>query len=337
MNKIYIGAMSLALATGLGLAGSASAASVTTGANLGVQIGGMFHRGGQEGQDGQGDVNHGVFGTVTAVSGNTITITDKQSNTTYTIDATNAKIDKNKATISVSNIVVGDTIMVQGTVSGTTVTATAIHDGVAFGRMMSGSHIPGVVGTVTAISGSTITVSSKGFGPNATATTYTVDASNATVQKDGSASSVANIAVGDTIMVQGTISGTTVTATKINDGKMGTDGADAMLPDGNGQPIIGGTVTAVSGSTITITNKSNTAYTIDASSATVTKNGTTGSVSNVAVGDNILAQGTVNGTAVTAVSVTDQAKAQTGTSGTANPVRGFFGRIGNFFSHLFGF
>jgi len=194
---------------------------------------------------------------------------------------------------------------------------------------------PGVRGTVTAISGDTITVSAKTFAQGSTtstATTYTVNASGATVTKANAASSVSAIAVGDTISVQGTVSGTNVTATKIQDGVMAMPGSNggASVPTGNGQPIIGGTVTAVSGDTVTITNKSNTSYTIDVTNATVTKNGTASSVSNVAVGDSVLAQGTVNGTSVTAVSLTDSASASGSTQS-----KGFFGMIGSFFAKLF--
>src|ERR1700722_1326994 len=85
------------------------------------------------------------------------------------------------------------------------------------GSWGGGSHMPpGVFGTVSAISGSTLTVTSKGFGANATATTYTVNAANATVMKNGATSALSDIAVGDNVMAQGTVSGDTVTATKIN-------------------------------------------------------------------------------------------------------------------------
>lgn len=288
----------------------------------------------------------GVFGTVTAISGNTITVQSKafaRTGTTtttpavtYTVNAAGATVTKAGAASSISSIAVGDTVMVQGTVSGTSVTATKINDGVVPGGMM-GQRGNGVFGTVTAISGDTITVQSKGFeksdSSTGTTTTYTVNASGATVTKANVASSVSAIAIGDTVMVQGTVSGTSVTATKISDGVMmkvpGSNGG-ATIPTGNGQPVIGGTVTAVSGDIVTITNKSNTSYTIDVTNATITKNGTTSSVSSVAVGDNVLAQGTVNGTSVTAVSLTDSASA---TSGTAP--KGLFGMIGAFFSKLF--
>lgn len=206
---------------------------------------------------------------------------------------------------------------------------------------------PGVVGTVSAVSGTTLTVTSKGLGKSttATATTYTVDASNATVTKAGAASSASAIAVGDTVMVQGTVSGTSVTATSIRDGVGGTGKAPTPVITGNGEPVVGGAVTAVSGTTLTVTNKSNVTYTIDASSATVEKGNVTSSISNVAVGDNVVVQGTVNGTSVTASSVIDSGTASASGNSTGGAggmmhgggVGGVFGAIGGFFQHLFGF
>ena len=203
--------------------------------------------------------------------------------------------------------------------------------------------IPGVFGTVSTISGDTLTVTSKGrFGPGmATSTTpatpivYTVDATNATVMKNGTSSTLSAIATGDTVMVQGTISGTNVTATKINDGVVpgammgrggmrggfGKNGTSTMWSasttagfQGNGEPVIGGAVAGISGTTLTVTNASNVTYTIDAASSTIIKNGTSTAFSNIAVGDNVIVQGTVNGTSVTASSVIDQGMSHTASS-----------------------
>ncbi len=302
----------------------------------------------------------GVFGTVASISGDTITVTSKGfgSNATaktYTVDATNATVTKAGAASSVSAIADGDTLMVQGTVSGTNVTATTIRDGVmggaGGGRMMGGKG-SGVMGTVASVSGNSLTVTSKA-GPNGgTATTYTVDATNATVTKAGAASTVSAIATGDTVMVQGTVSGTSVTATKINDGVMGgmgggPKGAGASVANitGNGEPIIGGTVASISGTSLTVTNKSNVTYTVDTSNATVNKGGATSTVSAIATGDAVIVQGTVNGNAVVASSVIDQGVAPTAsTSATPSTsgghggfLGGLLGGIGGFFQHLFGF
>jgi len=233
---------------------------------------------------------------------------------------------------------------------------------------MRGGKAPGVMGTVSAVDGSTLTVTSKGMmrvRPNATSSSataaaiaYTVNASSATVYKNNVTSTIASVATGDTVMVQGTVSGTTVTATTIHDGMGGamgqpggkgfTRGASSTLPTspikGNGEPVVGGNITAISGTTLTVTNASNVTYTVDASSAVIVKGNVTSSIANVATGDSVVIQGTVNGTSITASSVIDQgikgqnASSTNGTSAAhGNFVFGIFGAIGGFFSHIFGF
>jgi hypothetical protein len=169
-------------------------------------------------------------GKVTAVSGSTITVTDKRTGTSYTVDASNATIQKftpptagttpatkpAPTTISVSDIAVGDNVMVQGTVSGTNIAATKITDGMMMGMFGRGGP-RGQAGTVSAVNGNTITLTGKD------GTTYTIDATSATVKKV-SDSSVSNIAVGDTLMVNGTTSGTNIAATNIVDGMLGNPG-----------------------------------------------------------------------------------------------------------------
>lgn len=227
-----------------------------------------------------------------------------------------------------------------------------------------GGRAPGVFGTVSAISGNTLTVTSKmrsfnrpGNGTDANtapstavATVYSVDDTNATVMKNNATSTIANIAVGDTVMVQGTINGTTVTATMIRDGipQMGnrpqgtkpqSQGLAKPIIQGNGQPVVGGSVTAVNGSTLSITNKSNVSYTVDATSATIQKGRATSTIESITVGDNVVVQGTVNGNSIVASSIIDQAANNNSSANTVNRgvMGGFFGAIGGFFHHLFGF
>ena len=171
-----------------------------------------------------------------------------------------------------------------------------------------GGRAPGLIGTVSAINGTTLTVTSKNFGPNATSATYAVDASSAVVSKNGDTSSLSNVNVGDTIMVVGKINGTDITATSIRDGiMMGRDNGRMM---GRGHGVLG-TVATVSGNTITVTSKvwrkngAATTYTVDATNATVTKNDTSSSVSNILVGDTVSVLGTINGTNITAKSIRD--------------------------------
>ena len=217
------------------------------------------------------------------------------------------------------------------------------------GRMMK----PGVFGTVTAISGNIITVNStRRTNPSTTnststvattATTYTVDATNAKITKNNVAGTISSVIVGDTISAQGTLTGTNLVATTIRDGVMMKQVGDTNgQPDknqtspitGNGQPIVAGTVSTISGSTLTITNKSNVVYTVDATNAKIAQGANTITISGLTVGDMVVVQGTVNGTSVVATSVIDQKIAATTTT---QPNKGFFGSIGSFFSHLFGF
>lgn len=226
---------------------------------------------------------------------------------------------------------------------------TGIHTG---GQMMR----PVVTGTVTTISGNTLTVTVKGWqrGNKAapTSTVYTVDATNAAITKGSATSTVSAILVGDTVMIKGTVTGTNVVATTIRDGiarglgKMPEGKPDVnsltplTLPAGNGQPVVGGNVTAISGNSITVMNSSNVTYTIDVTTAKVTKKGvTTATLTNITVGDSVIVQGRVNGTSVTASIVIDQGALSSSTSTGTIPEKrsGIMSSIGGFFSHLFGF
>jgi hypothetical protein len=171
-----------------------------------------------------GHAKPAVRGTVTAISGSTITLKDGKTNTSYTIDASNAKITKHEAkvatesptaptTITVGEIALGDTLTVQGTVTGTNVTATTIADGIGGSRGETKGRGSGVTGKVTSVNGTTLTV----VGDNGT--TYTVDASSGVFTKMQTIA-VTDISVGDTVGIQGTVSGTSVVATHIVDGLM---------------------------------------------------------------------------------------------------------------------
>jgi hypothetical protein len=205
---------------------------------------------------------------------------------------------------------IGAAILGGGAIAGYTGLASAQTSATSTQTPSTQAHRgPGVHGTVTAVNGSTITITQK-MGPNdATGTTYTIDASSATVKKftQGSAPAtiaVSDIAVGDEIGAMGTVSGTSVAATEIMDGKMGMGfGGRGMGGPGRGHGAIG-TVSAINGSTITLTGKDGKTYTIDAGSATVEKTITT-SLSDVTVGDTIGVEGSVSGTSVTATKIMD--------------------------------
>ncbi|MFA5991669.1 MAG: DUF5666 domain-containing protein [Candidatus Doudnabacteria bacterium] len=157
-------------------------------------------------------------GTVSAVNGNTLTIKDTRTGTTYSVDASAATLEKftggavTPTVITITDIKVGDHVQVQGTISGTTIAATKITDG-QMGKKFGPRGQMGVAGTVSAVSGNTITLTGKN------GVTYTIEAGSANVKKV-STINVSNIAVGDTLMVAGDKSGTTITAKNIMDGEI---------------------------------------------------------------------------------------------------------------------
>jgi Domain of unknown function (DUF5666) len=230
--------------------------------------------------------------------------------------------------------------------------------------MMRQGERPAVIGLVSAVNGNTIIVTGQNFGPGfasgarrgnddkktvATSTAYMVDITNAKVTRNNATSSASAITVGDRVMVLGTVTGINVVATVVRDDIMQGFDRERMKNQGrpnpvnpefqgNGQPIVVGTISSITGSTLTITNKSNLTYSVDATNAKVTRGQNAITLAGVTVGDTVIIQGAVNGTSIVASSVMDQnvPAVKTATeNGKAN--KGFFTGIGNFFSHLFGF
>lgn len=216
-----------------GVALTAAAASGTTGDATAQPMRG-----------GPGMFGAGVRGTVSAVNGSTLTVTGEDGGT-YTIDASGAKVEKyaNGATsaVTASGIAVGDTVMVSGKITSAAMTANDVRDGV-FPKPTP----PAAMGKVTAVSGSTITLS--GMGKGGASTTYTVDASGATVTKvtppqakgdtpTETTISVSGISAGDMLVVEGAVNGSSVAATSITDGAgmgMGGRGFGGSKKNGTG-------------------------------------------------------------------------------------------------------
>ncbi|MEK7530800.1 MAG: hypothetical protein AAB573_02935 [Patescibacteria group bacterium] len=95
--------------------------------------------------------------------------------------------------------------------SGTTSPTTFARMGERMGHGPGREHGPKVMGEVTAVTGTTLTIK------NPDGTIYTVDATDTTVSKVVTITAV-DIAVGDTVGVQGTVTGTSVVAKHIMDG-----------------------------------------------------------------------------------------------------------------------
>ncbi len=158
----------------------------------------------------------GITGQVTSKSGNILTVLSK-NNTTYTVDTTTAKIFKNRNTIiTLEDIQINDTIMAQGTVTGTNVLASTIFDGKPIMGKKNKNNFPGIIGTVSDTNGSTFSVTTKNN------IIYSVNTTNAKITKGTPAipATFSDIINGDTVMIRGTVNGTTVTADNIFDGKI---------------------------------------------------------------------------------------------------------------------
>jgi hypothetical protein len=157
--------------------------------------------------------------TMTTRSGSTVTV-DVTSSTTYRT-GTSAS--------SLSKVVSGARVAVYGTVSGTTVTAKEVLLIPAGSRPFGGAGLPGgsgrpgTFGSVTSIDRTADTFVVRSFS----GTSVTVDVSSSTTftQFSGAtgasgatgstASSLASLATGDRVSVSGTVSGSTVKATRV--------------------------------------------------------------------------------------------------------------------------
>jgi hypothetical protein len=186
-------------------------------------------------QNGQAYSKPAVIGKVNTINGDTITVTDKNG-VAYAVDATNSQIKEGfNKTGTLADIKVGDTVLVQGNLSGSTTVAAATisdrslmtsvaglatstsafrkgrgHRAASSTAARIGNHAAvsassnRVTGTLQSISGNSLSILT------ASSTTYTVDASSARIVLGGSAKlktmatgTLASLQVGDKLMVMG--------------------------------------------------------------------------------------------------------------------------------------
>ncbi len=167
--------------------------------------------------------NSMIAGKVTAINGTMITIVSPKDSVSYSIDASTAAIaaglGNNAKARTIADVVVGQTIVVTGSQNGTAVTATRIAVGGTAeaktkAKEMREEMKDATHGLVTAVSGTTLTMQER------EGKTYTVNATTATVVKKGekdteTTASLADVSVGTMIAVDGTVTDTTIAATKI--------------------------------------------------------------------------------------------------------------------------
>jgi hypothetical protein len=267
-----IGAVALILALGFAVGAAISGAQAAGGSsNFALfQQAGRGHGGSWDGRGGPG---RGAMGlTVTKVSAQTITA-QRRDGTSLTVHVSSSTVyERAGKQVSLSAVTTGETIGVMGQRNS---------DGsVNAARVII--LLPGYRGQVTAVNGSTITISD----PQGThvihvsrATTYTTDG--------GSASSLSAIVKGVALEAVGT---------KNSDGSLNAEAVEIETPR------VGGKVSAVSGTTITVTDPRG-AETIRVSASTqydtvtMGANGpakTASSLSAVKVGVFVMAEGTLN-------------------------------------------
>jgi len=239
MKKYTLGVMALATIATLAVAIPAFADTTTgtTNASINASLPNGMHLGQYNGNRANGPMKPFVVGTVSAINGNTLTVvghggpgkmTGTTASTTYSVDATNAKVTKANVASTVSAIAVGDNVAVQGTLTGTTIVATTIRDGmmgpgVGFGKgpggnrtgtstpAFTGNGEPIVAGTISAINGSTISITNKSN------VTYSVDTTNAKILQGNKTVDISTLKTSDAVVVQGTINGTSIVASSVID------------------------------------------------------------------------------------------------------------------------
>lgn len=201
---------------------------------------------------------------ITAISGNRVSLaTDDGWTRTVTVASTTT-LTKGGQAISVGDLAVGDEVrLAQERNDDGTYTVTALH-----------VVLPITGGRVTAVDGDSITLERRGGATQV----VTIDGTTAyTVGK--AAGTRSDVVVGSTVVIEGTESGTTFTATAVHV-----------------QPVkAGGTVTKVSGSTITVERRDGSSQVIhvDADTTFRVKGKESATLGDIKVGDRVQARGTV--------------------------------------------
>src|SRR5579872_7082 len=262
---------------------------------------------------------HGMFGgphaagTVTAISGDTLTIKpftgprgQSSAVTTVLVSSTTKYVSRPTTAASQSSVKVGTFIVATGTLSSDGKTLTAQEVMILPHGLKSGGlgHLgPDAGGQVTAVNGATITVkpfANRDGAQSAVTTILLTGSTQYLAPKGGATAAKSAIKVGVYIRAEGTLSA---------DGKSLTASRVEILPNAPGAggfmrhgPGVLGQVTAINGNTIAIKPGMNrdgvagtvTAVVVTASTAYSTGPGTTAGKDAVKVGSYIVARGTLS-------------------------------------------
>ncbi len=187
-----------------------------------------------------------VDGKVTGLGSGSFTVLDRSSKS-YTVDVTGTTIyrEHNASAPGIGDIKVGTFVDVLGSVTGTTVMATAVrieaHEPHSAPFRPMGA-LPDAVGKVTSVGTTSFTIEDR------TGKSMTVDVTGTTTYEEPGATSpsIGDIKVGDFAAVSGTVTGSTVVATNVHFGDRhpprghmrapGFDGRDVMPGGPGGMP-----------------------------------------------------------------------------------------------------
>jgi uncharacterized membrane protein YgcG len=224
-----------------------------------------------------------LFGTVTAVSGNTITITDPQGFSRTILVGTATTYTVGGAPGTLASVTVGTKLVAEGTIDTNKTTLDALTV-----KIGSAGNMGSVRGVVTAITPTSVTVLVKG---STTPTTFTITTTT-TYKDDGVSLSAADLAVGSAVGIE-VSSAASTTALNI----------EIELAH------LSGKVTAISGDTITIAgHKGTTSTVLVTSTTTYTMKGAPATLADIVVGSKISGEGTLSTDGLTLTAVTVEIK-----------------------------
>lgn len=224
-----------------------------------------------------------------APTGNTFTVESRRGSTqTVTVSSSTIYLERGVATPTLGSVGAGDLVAVFGTISGSNVAASEIVIRAANPAANSKHAVAkGVVqGTPSASSFTILTRHGR---------TKTVDLSSSTQYLENGVANptAANIAAGDFVMVFGTRSGTTVTATRV---------AILAVPS---SVTVGTVQTTPSAGSFVIETSDQIQFTVNTSSTTTfsERANVNASLATVQIGENVAVFGAVSGSTITATEI----------------------------------
>lgn len=213
------------------------------------------------------DVQVSLMGKVTALSGTNITVLGNNGSS-YVIDASSAKLVRRYGgTMTVADIQVNDQVFVQGTLVGASIKAKAIENFSLQARNGAFS------GTVQSVSGNSFVLKSQNRGMQTVLTSV-----NTKFLKNGAAATLADVVVGATVHVDGIWNNT-------NNNVMANKVRVTVKQE---QVRLNGTVSALSGTTLTLNGMDGKTYTVNVVAAILASSSYYGKDwTNLKVGDRV--------------------------------------------------